>query len=191
MIEEQQNGLEKLYRNHSKQLVGYVYNFLRSEHEAEEVAQEAFLKLHSAKKPEKIISPKAFLYRIAHNLAMNTLRRRKIVRFDTGVDMEEIEMESNEPLADQQLSSKQEFKIFCEAVAMLPPKCREAFTLRVIHKKSFKEVAQELNIALSTVEKHVLRGMRDCQKYMEKIKNDQRNRARQVKFEDGNSKEIV
>ncbi len=172
---KKQGSLDKLYRDHSKRLVGYVYNFLRSENEAEEVVQEAFLKLHSAKKSEEIVSHKAFIYRIAHNLAMNTLRRRKIVRFDTGVDMEEIEVESNVPLADQQLNSKQEFRIFCDAVRSLPPKCRQAFVLRVIHKKSFKEVSQELGIAISTVEKHVLRGMRECQQYMEKAKKQHRN----------------
>ena len=150
--------------------MGYVYHLLRSKNEAEEVAQEAFLKLHSVRNPENIASHKAFLYRIAHNLAMNTLRRRKVVRFDTGINMDEIEGASNEPLADQQLSSKQEYNIFCQAVTLLPPKCREAFTLRVIHKKSFKEVAQELNIAISTAEKHVLKGMRDCQNFMEKAK---------------------
>ena len=175
VIEKNQGNLEELYRYHSKRLVGYVYNFLRSENEAEEIVQEAFLKLHSVKKPEKIISHKAFLYRIAHNLAMNTLRRRRIVKFDTGVNMEEIEVESNEPLADQQLSSKQEFKIFCDAAAKLPPKCRQAFILRVIHKKSFKEVSQELNIAISTAEKHVLHGMRECQQYMEKAKVKHKN----------------
>ena len=187
VADRDQSKLEELYRDHSKRLVGYVYNFLRSENEAEEVAQEAFLKLHSVKKPEEITSHKAFLYRIAHNLAMNTLRRRKVVRFDTGIDMEEIEVESNEPLADQRLSSKQEFKLFCEAVEQLPPKCRKAFTLRVIHKKSFKEVSQELGIAISTVEKHVLRGMRDCQQYMEKAKNQQRKKSSQLKFEGGDS----
>lgn len=188
VVDKDRDKLEELYRDHSKRLVGYVYNFLRSENEAEEVAQEAFLKLHSVKNPEEITSHKAFLYRIAHNLAMNTLRRRKIVRFDTGIDMEEIEVESNEPLADQRLSSKQEFKLFCDAVEQLPPKCRQAFTLRVIHKKSFKEVSQELGIAISTVEKHVLRGMRECQQYMEKAKNQQRSNASQLNFEGGNSK---
>lgn len=176
MKDKEHTSVERLYRDHSKRLVGYVYNFLRSENEAEEVAQEAFLKLHSVKKPEEIISHKAFLYRIAHNLAMKKLRRRKIVRFDTGVDMEEIQVESNEPLADQQLNSKQEFKIFCDAVAQLPPKCREVFTLRVIHKKPFKEISHELNIAVSTAEKHVLRGMRECQNYMDKAQNQNNRR---------------
>jgi len=192
MMDKRLYSLEELYRDHSKQLIGYVYNFLRSENEAEEVAQEAFLKLHSVKKPEEIVSHKAFLYRIAHNLAMNALRRRKIVRFDTGVDMDEIEVESNEPLADQKLSSKQEFKLFCQAVEQLPPKCRRAFTLRVIHKKSFKEVAQELDIAISTVEKHVLRGMRECQEFMERAKKQPKNRVGDVRLtgENRNRKDI-
>ncbi len=186
-----QTILEELYRDHSKRLVGYVYHFLRSENEAEEVAQEAFLKLHSAKNTDEIISHKAFLYRIAHNLAMKALRRRKIVRFDTGVDMEDIEVESNEPLADQRLSSKQEYKLFCEAVAQLPPKCRQAFTLRVIHKKSFKEVAKELNIAISTAEKHVLRGMRDCQAYMEKAKSARQNRGLPPRAKTKKKKQVI
>lgn len=182
-----QTDLEILYRDHNKQLVGYVYSFLRSRNEAEEVAQEAFLKLHSVNRPEEIVSHKAFLYRIAHNLAMNMLRRRKIVRIETGIDMDEIDVESDEPLADRQLSSKQEFRIFCEAVAQLPPKCREAFTLRMIHKKSFKQVSQELDIAVSTVEKHVLHGMRECQKYMEKTKNKRKGRIETLNSENEGS----
>ncbi|WP_339863532.1 sigma-70 family RNA polymerase sigma factor [Paremcibacter congregatus] len=183
MRESNKTILEELYRDHSKRLVGYVYSFLRSENEAEEVAQEAFLKLHSVENPEVIISHKAFLYRIAHNLAMKTLRRRKIIKFDTGINMDEMEVESNEPPADQKVSSQQEYKLFCDAVATLPPKCRAAFTLRIIHKKPFKEVSQELNISISTAEKHVLKGMRDCQKYMEKAKKKSINLTKEPSLE--------
>tara|TARA_R110002072_G_scaffold66279_16_gene163403 strand:- start:917 stop:1495 length:579 start_codon:yes stop_codon:yes gene_type:complete len=183
MTKNGQTILEELYRDHSKRLVGYIYNFLRSENEAEEVAQEAFLKLHSIENPEEIISHKAFLYRIAHNLAMKALRRRKIIKFDTGINMDEMEVESNEPPADQKVSSQQEYKLFCDAVATLPPKCRAAFTLRIIHKKSFKEVSQELSISVSTAEKHVLKGMRDCQNYMKRAKKQSVNLSSQQTLE--------
>ncbi|MFC7050833.1 RNA polymerase sigma factor [Emcibacter nanhaiensis] len=165
--------LEELYREHSQNLKGYVYKFLRSENEAEEVAQEAFLRFHNAKNPEEIQSPKAFLYRIAHNLAMKTLRRRKIVKFENSVDGELLDVKCAEPLADQALNSKQEYQLFCEAVDQLPPKCRRAFTLRVINKHSYKEIAEKLDISISTAEKHVLKGMRDCQHYMRLLQRPQ------------------
>jgi len=165
---EEQEILDELYRDHSERLVGYVNNFLRSKTEAEEVVQESFLKLHAILKTTKIISHKAYLYRIAHNLAMKSLRRRKVVKIDDEINMQEVEVAADEPLADQQISSRQEYKIFCEAVETLSPKCQKAFILRMVYKKSFKQVAEELDIAVSTAEKHVLKGMRECQKYMEK-----------------------
>ncbi|WP_138379691.1 RNA polymerase sigma factor [Luteithermobacter gelatinilyticus] len=159
--------VEGLYREHSQSLKGYVYNFLQSENEAEELTQEAFLKFHNAKNPEAIRSPKAFLFRIGHNLAMKALRRKKIVKFENGLDLDQMTLESREPLADQRLSSKQEYRLFCEAVLSLPPKCRQAFTLRMIYRMSYKDISDKLGISVSTVEKHVLKGMRDCQQYME------------------------
>ena len=165
--------LEELYKEHSQNLKGYVYRFLRSENEAEEVAQEAFLRFHNAKNPEDIKSPKAFLYRIAHNLAMKALRRRKIVKFENSIDDELLEVKCAEPLADQALNSKQEYQLFCQAVAQLPPKCRKAFTLRVINKYTYKEIAEKLDISVSTAEKHVLKGMRDCQHYMRLLQRPQ------------------
>jgi RNA polymerase sigma factor (sigma-70 family) len=167
VMENNRNSvLEELYKEHSQNLKGYVYRFLRSENEAEELVQEAFLRFHNAKNPGEIHSPKAFLYRIAHNLAMKTLRRRRIVRFENNLDNEMMEVESTEPPADQALNSKQEYQLFCKAVAQLPPKCRKVFTLRVINKHSYKEIAEKMDISVSTAEKHVLKGMRDCQHYM-------------------------
>ncbi|WP_321390878.1 RNA polymerase sigma factor [Emcibacter sp.] len=174
--------LEDLYKEHNQSLKGYVYRFLRSENEAEELAQEAFLRFHNAKNPEDIKSPKAFLYRIAHNLAMKALRRRKIIKFENTLDNELMEVKCAEPLADQALNSKQEYRLFCKAVAQLPPKCRQAFTLRVINKHSYKEIAAKLEISVSTAEKHVLKGMRDCQHY---IKLHQRPGAVRTEKRDG------
>ncbi|WP_417318451.1 RNA polymerase sigma factor [Emcibacter sp.] len=174
MKDSRNSILEGLYKEHSQSLKGYVYRFLRSENEAEELVQETFLRYHNAKNQEDIKSPKAFLYRIAHNLAIKALRRRKIVRFENSLDGEHMEVKCAEPLADQRLNSKQEFKLFCDAVWKLPPRCRQVFILRVIKRHSYKEIAQKLEISVSTAEKHVLKGMRDCQHY---IKLHQKNPA--------------
>jgi RNA polymerase sigma factor (sigma-70 family) len=48
----------------------------------------------------------------------------------------------------------------------LPPQCRAAFTLRVFHECSYKEVADRLGISAKTVEKHIARGLRDTHTYI-------------------------
>jgi RNA polymerase sigma-70 factor (ECF subfamily) len=53
-----------------------------------------------------------------------------------------------------------------EAIDRLPPQCRAAFTLRVFHEYSYKEVADHLGISVKTVEKHISRAMRDTNGYL-------------------------
>jgi RNA polymerase sigma-70 factor (ECF subfamily) len=51
-------------------------------------------------------------------------------------------------------------------VASLPPQCRTAFTLKVFHGCSYKEIAEKLGISTKTVEHHIARGLRDTHQYL-------------------------
>ena len=53
-----------------------------------------------------------------------------------------------------------------EAINRLSPQCRAAFTLRVFHEYSYKEVADHLGISVKTVEKHIARAMRETNGYL-------------------------
>jgi len=58
--------------------------------------------------------------------------------------------------------SSEEFRQFCEAVRQLPLQCRRAFVLKKVYGYSQKDIAKELKISESTVEKHVALGLRRC-----------------------------
>ena len=53
-----------------------------------------------------------------------------------------------------------------EAIDRLPPQCRAAFTLRIFHECSYKEVADRLGVSVKTVEKHISRAMRETNSYL-------------------------
>jgi RNA polymerase sigma-70 factor (ECF subfamily) len=62
--------------------------------------------------------------------------------------------------------------IHCEAAAQLPPRCRRVYLMRKVHGMSHKEIAEELNIAISTVEKHMSKGVRDCASFIQQRTGD-------------------
>ena len=67
----------QLYDEHAASIFGFVLNLTRSEHDTHDVLQELFLKL--ASRPEQLAAvrqPRAWLLRLAHNLAIDTVRRR-------------------------------------------------------------------------------------------------------------------
>ena len=57
-------------------------------------------------------------------------------------------------------------RLIQEAIDRLPPQCRAAFTLRVFHECSYKEVAERLGISAKTVEKHIARGLHETHCYL-------------------------
>ena len=56
--------------------------------------------------------------------------------------------------------------MFCRAVASLPAQCRKAFLMRKVYGMSHKDVAEQLGISISTVEKHVASGLLRCSTHL-------------------------
>lgn len=145
----------------------FLSRFLKHEQDVEDVAQEVYLKAFSAEKGSPIKQPKAFLFSIAKNLAINELNRkaRRLTSYIEECQVTEL-LESaatteNENEADQSVG------LYCEAVAALPEKYRRVFLLKKVHGLQHKEIAQRLNISLSSVEKHLRYGVFSCRTYIE------------------------
>ena len=134
-------------------------------HEVEDIVQETYVKLCLVKNPEQIKHPKSYLYQMAKNLARDHAKssgNRLSERFE---DVEDLLL-TREDLVYREAVSSQEFRAFCEAVRYLPLQCRRAFVLKKVYGYSQKEIAKELEITESTVEKHVALGLRRCAEKM-------------------------
>ena len=156
----------KLFTESRQALHRYIRRFVGSNETAKEIVQEAFLRTYRQR--ESVKTFRAFLFSTARNLAANEYRHRRTVEAGTVGDLEDswvkIECESLE----SQLLADERTRLIQEAIDRLPPQCRAAFTLRVFHECSYKEVAGRLGISAKTVEKHIARGLRETHSYLKR-----------------------
>ena len=156
----------KAFQRHHLALHRFISRFLYNRQDVEDVAQEAFLRAFSAEKSTNIEQPKSYLFRVAKNVAVSQLRlkSRQITSY---IDDEEGDesLVGNWTLEDE-VMARQKLGIHCEAVASLPPQCRKVYLLRKVHGLSHKNIAERLGITVSTVEKHLNRGVEQCDAYV-------------------------
>jgi RNA polymerase sigma-70 factor (ECF subfamily) len=145
-------------------LARYVERILASPEDAQEVVQEAYLKVFVALRndPSESNYPVALLYTTARNIAISRLRHQSVVLKSVGAVTIAEELRIRERSAEQQVSASERLNSLLMVVDGLPPKCREVFVLRWIHGMPQRDIGEQLGISLSTVEKHLAKGLRHC-----------------------------
>lgn len=139
-------------------------------HEVEDIVQETYVRLCQVAKPEKIRHPKSYLFQTARNLALDNIKRadnRLADRLDESAEALTALSTPDYDETFEQAASREEFGHFCEAVRQLPVQARRVFVLKKVYGYSQREIAQELGLAESTVEKHVALAIRRCATYLQ------------------------
>ena len=149
-------SLAALYRDCYGELVAYLERLAGERASAEDIAQEAGIRLVEAGEREPLSNPRAFLFHVATNLARDLLRRR--ITRDAAMP-ELIAMERHEPGADAVASARQEIDRVGAALAQLPDRAREVLVLARVEGLSHAEIGAKLGIAPKTVENHLGRAL--------------------------------
>ena len=140
----------------------YLQKFTAGAEDVEDLVQEAYVRV-CAMPPEQVVdSPRALLFRIARNLAVDRARQKLARATDDVADFEPLNVSSEEAEPDEQVDVGRRFESFCAAVDSLPPLCRRVFVLRKVYQFSQAEIAQVLGLSHSTIEKHVAKGLVRC-----------------------------
>ncbi|MFC4314134.1 RNA polymerase sigma-70 factor [Steroidobacter flavus] len=155
----------KLFAESRQALLRYIRRFVRSSETAKEIVQEAFLRTYRER--DSIVTPRAFLFSTARNLAANEIRHRRTVERDALSSADELSGEVEQESLESGLLRDERNRLIQQAIDRLPPQCRAAFTLRVFHECSYREVADRLGISVKTVEKHISRGIRETNRYLQ------------------------
>jgi RNA polymerase sigma-70 factor, ECF subfamily len=154
----------KLFAESRQALHRYIRRFVRSSETAKEIAQEAFLRTYRER--ESVHTLRAFLFSTARNLAANEFRHRRVVERGTLTSFDEERVHVECESLESGLLRDERNRLIQEAIDRLPSQCRAAFTLRLFHEYSYKEVADRLGISVKTVEKHISRAMRETNSYL-------------------------
>ena len=161
-----------IFNRYGRVLRRYLRRFSVNDATAADLAQEAFLRTYVASSAKSIEHPRAFLFQTARNLALNDIRDRKRAGQETVADFDDLGVYNEYPSLESAQISRQEFEVLCDAIEQLPEQCQRVFVLRKIYQYSYKEIAAELGIAVSTVEKHVAKGAKACHRYLSEHGHD-------------------
>jgi len=130
---------------------------------AEDLAQDVYLRVSSVGTGFQALSPKAFIYRVAHNLWID-LERRKLRRATiVPGDCDNIDVASCEPPPDRAIEAKQDLSRIEAALEGLPAKCRQALWLSRVEGLSHAAVAAQLGVSESMVAKYIARALDQCE----------------------------
>jgi RNA polymerase sigma factor (sigma-70 family) len=149
--------VERVFRDHNEALLRFIAAKLGSRQEAREVAQEAYVKLLSLDNREAVSYLRAFLFKIAANLATDRLRartRREFIVATGSLDRAVFELSP-----DRQIQGQQDLARLREAIDELPSKCREAFLLYRLEEMSCSAIAARLGVQERMVWRYIARAL--------------------------------
>ncbi len=156
----------EIMRRYRSPITNYIYRFLNDYEEAVDLAQETFVRVYFA--IERYHTEYAFstyIYRIATNLAISEIRRRKrrklvsltgLFQFDNE-EAQDFNPPDEKPLPDENLIESDQSTTIARAIATLPEKYRAPIVLRDVEGKSYEEVAQIMQLGLGTTKSRISR----------------------------------
>ena len=126
--------------------------------EIDDIVQETYAKLITLESVAGIGNVKNYMFQTAYSVLVSHVRRAKIVAFETVTDLEQLTA-SRDYSPEDQIVDRDELNRLARAIATLPGKVRDVFVLRRVNGLSQRDVALELGLSESTVEKHMSRSI--------------------------------
>jgi RNA polymerase sigma factor (sigma-70 family) len=166
---DKSTSITEAFIKHESFLKRYLSRFLSRSQDIEDVVQDTFLKSYMAEKKHEIRSPKAFLFRVARNAALKELTKksRQIANYIEDIDAPELI--SDEVSVEELTAARQKLGMFCQSALEMTPRCRRVFLMAKVYGFSYKEISSQLDISVSTIEKHVAKGLEICNNYMRSL----------------------
>lgn len=162
----EEEELTSVFLQNLSQLRFYLSSYFRAREDIEDILQEAYLRAITAGRVNKIRAPKAFLYKVAKNLAINHRTKASNRLTDSVEDFDDLGVLVNTISPEQNTDENRQFIVFSKAVSLLPSQCRQAFVLKKVYGLPNAEIAERMNISVSTVDKHLAKGLLVCRNYL-------------------------
>jgi RNA polymerase sigma-70 factor (ECF subfamily) len=157
----EQNSILRAYLSCRDGLIRSVMKMCARQEDVDDILQETYLRVLDAHRKSPIKSPQDYLFVVSRNLVIQKLSLRS----------REINMEISDALtgidevpAYKTLHYQQKYASFNAALRSLPVQQRRAILLRKFYGLSHKEIAAKMTVSVSSVEKYIAGGIRQCKR---------------------------
>lgn len=137
-----------------KEIFSFVKKKVSSKQIAEDITQETFTRVIQSSNANAIKNERAFLYRVAKNVIIDQIRKKKNIN---EVCFNEEEFVQDENKTEEKIILDNQTQQLMSKIDNLAKKRKQAFILHVLKGYSKKEVADLMDLSLSAVEKHITR----------------------------------
>ncbi len=146
-----------MFRTHYASLVGYALRMTKDQALAEDLVQQMFVSLWVKREETEVTSNvKSYLLRSVHNHCLNHFKHLKVREAHASEEIHRADTsEAHDSLEQAELSERVN-----ELIAQLPEQCRKVFLLSRHDGKKYKEIAEELDISVKTVENQMGKALR-------------------------------
>jgi RNA polymerase sigma-70 factor (ECF subfamily) len=164
-----EQSFELLLQRYRTPLVNFLYRMVRAREEAEDLAQEVFLRVYRARK-DYVPSAKftTWLFRIATNLALNSVRDNRHQRMEISLDApvtvdsedgdeKPLDIAEKHPNIEQHLVEEERKKMIRHSIDKLPEKQRAAVLLHKYQELDYGDIAKILECSESALKSLLFR----------------------------------
>ena len=157
-----------LYLAHRPALVNYANGIVGDPTHAEDVVQEAWLRLDKLAQSRPPEQPVAYLYRIVRNLAIDRYRRRQREQRQIEPDGHALSLRVADDAGSPEAAAvaRDELRLLAEALAELPERTRIALEMRRFGGCSLREIADHLDVSVTSVNRIIAKGIAQCRRHM-------------------------
>lgn len=156
--QDDRKAFEEIYSRHWAGLMNAAYRRLQSRQKAEDIIQDIFISLYQKRHTLDIsISLKAYLYQALKFKILNVLRDE----FNRAACQKDLFLKSGSKNdSAEYLEARDLNRRITRVLSILPEKCRHVFLLSRQENLSNKDISADLNISVSTVEKHIVKALK-------------------------------
>lgn len=146
----------EVYIANRRALVAYATRIIRSQEAAEDIVQEAFLRLVPARSNATSSGQMlSYLYRIVRNLSLDFLKRQKVEARETQNEPPHWSIPQEIPTPEDVVVVGAEIRLISQVLGELPHEVRTALEMHRFGGYTLEEIAVRLNISVATAHRHI------------------------------------
>ncbi|MBE3570796.1 MAG: RNA polymerase sigma factor SigW [Bacillales bacterium] len=176
VLKGDQNAYGEIVEFYKDKVYQLCYRMLGNRHEAEDAAQEAFLRAYlNIRRYDENRKFSTWLYRITTNLCIDRIRKKKPdYHLDAALEGSEnvtlySQIASSSHLPEQEVEQMELQESIQQAILKLPEKYRAVIILKYVEELSIEEIAGILNMPVGTVKTRLHRGREALRKHLRKL----------------------